>query len=257
MLLYDPDSPSKGTEDNFYNVKRLALNLTDKYKRDQSKITWLSIRLPRNLSVFDPDFTPQIVIADLVMKKFSPESLILFIETKVLLEPEYLNRVRMNTISQWQVFSPIPFVEFQPNIAYSDDTKNSGIDINRNNGRYDNLNYESISFYVKDYQNVRKISQYDIPFIRTDKDILKSFNFIKKNIDSILQLFIVYSNLHSFRAVEPALKILYSELNCQQDSNFYKQEICEERKLQRLGQRRQLANLILDYQETITENSSM
>lgn len=244
--MYNFDSPSKGTTDIFYKIKQMALTLTEKYKRNQSKITWLSIRLPTNSTLLEA--VPQVIIGDLITKKYSPESLILFTETNVLLEPEYLNRVRMNTISQWQIFSPIPFVEFQPNITYFNKKNNVKIDVNRKNGRYDHLNYESISFYVKDYQNIRKLSQYDLPIINYDKDIVKNYKFLQKNHESIFQLFISYSKLHPFRAVEPALKILYSDLNCQY-LNTKKNTTCVERKLQQLGQRRQLANLILDYQK--------
>ncbi|KAF7997580.1 hypothetical protein HCN44_006151 [Aphidius gifuensis] len=248
VLLYNFDSPSKGATDIFYKIKQMALSLTEKYKRNQSKITWLSIRLPTNSTLLEADTVPQVIIGDLITKKYSPESLILFIETNVLLEPEYLNRVRMNTISQWQIFSPIPFVEFQPNITYFNKKNNDKIDVNRKDGRYDHLNYESISFYVKDYQNIRKLSQYDIPIINNDKDIVKNYKFLQQNHESIFNLFILYSKLHPFRAVEPALKILYSHLNCQY-LNIKKNSTCNERKLQQLGQRRQLANLILDYQK--------
>lgn len=59
----------------------------------------------------------------------------------------------MNTISQWQIYSPIPFVEYNPDVAQTENLKQppADIDVNRNAGRYDELNFESISFYVKDY----------------------------------------------------------------------------------------------------------
>lgn len=58
----------------------------------------------------------------------------------------------MNTIKNWQVFSPIPFSEFNPDIVYSDDfVRPKEMDINKNYGHYDTLNNDHISFYVKDY----------------------------------------------------------------------------------------------------------
>lgn len=56
----------------------------------------------------------------------------------------------MNTINQWQVFSPIPFVEFHPDIIYNED-KNIEFDVVRNLGRYNDFNFNSIGFYAKDY----------------------------------------------------------------------------------------------------------
>lgn len=55
----------------------------------------------------------------------------------------------MNTIIGWQIFSPIPFSEFNPII-----TKNPPqqyMDINKRQGHFDTYNTEHISFYVKDY----------------------------------------------------------------------------------------------------------
>lgn len=58
----------------------------------------------------------------------------------------------MNTISQWQVFSPIPFVQYHPDIInYNENTKNTDFDILHNHGRYDTYNFDSVSFYAKDY----------------------------------------------------------------------------------------------------------
>lgn len=58
----------------------------------------------------------------------------------------------MNTISQTQIFSPVPFTEFHPDIAYADaNVQRPELDVNRNYGKYDSYNFNSISFYVKDY----------------------------------------------------------------------------------------------------------
>lgn len=59
----------------------------------------------------------------------------------------------MNTIKDWQVFSPIPFSEFHPDVVYLGDlVRPKEMDINKNYGHYDTLNNDHISFYVKDYQ---------------------------------------------------------------------------------------------------------
>lgn len=98
-MLYNPDSTSKGKEDAFYNIKQQALSLTDKYKKEQMKVAWLSVRLPSPIYFieFDPMLT--VAVADLIAKKFSPESLVLFVETGMELRTDYLNRVSINTIA--------------------------------------------------------------------------------------------------------------------------------------------------------------
>lgn len=58
----------------------------------------------------------------------------------------------MNTISQWQVFSPIPFSEYHPDIVYMESKlKENEFDITRNHGRYDEYNFNHVAFYAKDY----------------------------------------------------------------------------------------------------------
>lgn len=66
----------------------------------------------------------------------------------------------MNTISQWQVFSPIPFVQYNPDIIkYHENSKSIDFDILHNHGRYDKHNFDSVSFYAKDYMTGKYIIQ--------------------------------------------------------------------------------------------------
>lgn len=58
----------------------------------------------------------------------------------------------MNTILHWQIFSPIPFSEFHPDIVYTADLlKPQDLDINKNYGHYDSYSVNHIAFYAKDY----------------------------------------------------------------------------------------------------------
>ncbi|KAG8035704.1 hypothetical protein G9C98_001132 [Cotesia typhae] len=151
VFLY---TDSTKVNDIYAKMKTQVVNLTEKYNKskDLSKIIWLSIQLPE---VDDPRVS--IAITDLIIKKFSPESLILFVQTQMELTTDYLNRIRMNTINQWQIFSPIPFVEYNPNLYQTD--QKSNFDLNHNHGNYDKSNYQSISFYIKDYRSARRASE--------------------------------------------------------------------------------------------------
>ncbi|KAK0089693.1 hypothetical protein PV325_006116 [Microctonus aethiopoides] len=253
VLIYNKESPSKGSDDIYGKIKTYALNFTDQYKRIQSKISWLSIRLPSissNVIKSDPPF--KIAVADLVVQKFSSESLLLFVQTDAILTTEYLNRIRMNTISQWQIYCPIPFVEFHPDLAYADELKKINIDLNRNHGRYDELNYESISFYKIDYQTMRKMNEDYIPITHGDKDIPNKMTIMsdKNVIHSIYELFIFYGKLHVFRAVEPALKIHHNVINCTDELNEYIRQKCVLSNSRQIGHRGQLAKLIKEYHES-------
>lgn len=57
----------------------------------------------------------------------------------------------MNTISRYQIFSPIPFIEFHPDIIYAEEAVANEVDVNSNYGKYDEQNYDNIAFYIRDY----------------------------------------------------------------------------------------------------------
>ncbi|CAK9828439.1 Chondroitin sulfate synthase 2 [Anthophora retusa] len=245
-LLYNFDSTSKGREDLYYEIKQYALLLAEKYKKYQSKITWLSIRLPSNATFLETNQLLNIAITDLCIRKFSPESLILFVETGIQLRLDYLNRVRMNTINQYQVFSPIPFVEYHPDVVHMNDVQVEA-DINRNHGRYDEYNYNSIAFYARDYNAMRRTVEVSIPIIHSDRDISSMMKLSQDiPVTSLFEMFVSFGNVHVLRAVEPALKVKYKNIDCANASNIYK--ICARSRKLHLGRRSQLARLILDYQ---------
>lgn len=91
--MYDFNSASKGKADIYFEIKQYALLLAEKYKKQQSKITWLSIRLPNIVMSVETNQLLNIAVTDLCVRKFAPESLILFIETGIQLRLDYLNRV--------------------------------------------------------------------------------------------------------------------------------------------------------------------
>ncbi|XP_043515784.1 chondroitin sulfate synthase 2 [Frieseomelitta varia] len=247
VLLYDFNSASKGKADIYSEIKQYALLLAEKYKKQQSKITWLSIRLPNIVTSVETNRLLNIAVTDLCVRKFAPESLILFVETGIQLRLDYLNRIRMNTISQYQIFSPIPFMEYHPDIAHINDIKQIDTDINRNHGRFDEYNFNNIAFYVKDYNTMRKTIEASIPIIHSDRDISSVLKFSQSiPVTSLFEMFVSFSNLHILRAIEPALKVRYKNVDYVDiiDNNNF----CTRSKNFHLGRRSQLARLILDYQ---------
>ncbi|KAG7201076.1 hypothetical protein KM043_017619 [Ampulex compressa] len=248
VLLYNTDSPSKGKEDSFYKIKKQALMLTARYKKIQSKVTWLSIRLPANITSVDLEPTLKIAVTDLCARKFSPHSLLHFLETRTRLRMEYLNRVRMNTINQYQIYSPIPFVEFHPDIIYTNIVHNEELDVSRNYGRYDEQNYNNIAFYVRDYITMRRTVEASLPMAHTDKDIPSLLTLSQAlPLRSVLEMFLSFSELHVLRAAEPALKIRYKLQQCSKECNKEIYEACIKSKSVHLGRRGQLAKLLLEY----------
>lgn len=56
----------------------------------------------------------------------------------------------MNTIQNWQVFSPVPFREYHPAIVYEGEPP-AEVELNKQSGHYDSTNTQHISFYASDY----------------------------------------------------------------------------------------------------------
>ncbi|RZF45951.1 hypothetical protein LSTR_LSTR008328 [Laodelphax striatellus] len=266
VFLYDANVPGKGNSDDiFKEIKENAVALSNRFQKDGSKIAWLSIKLPSLSSQYTSvhqallDFA----IADLALKKFPAESLMLFCQTNMDIKQDYLNRVRMNTIIQWQIFSPVPYTEFNPAIVYGPETaRPADLDINKNVGHFDSHNTKHISFYNEDYATARKALESTIPMVKNDKDILNLFqnqaaNLTHYAVHTLYSMFVRKSNVHVLRGVEPSLRLRYEEKSCPVDNQSSPSATstglyndCILTRSLNLGTRSQLAKLILDYQVT-------
>lgn len=109
VFLYQANSPSKTPDDVFYNLKMLALNLSEKYKNDGSRIAWLSIRLPEKFiethpresaaaisSVYGRQEVLGLVMTDLALRKIGLDSLVMVVSNEMSLRQDFLNRVRQS-----------------------------------------------------------------------------------------------------------------------------------------------------------------
>ncbi|PSN43934.1 Chondroitin sulfate synthase 2 [Blattella germanica] len=256
VLLYDPSLPGKGTKDDiFLSVKEMALSLSERYKKDGSKIAWVSIKVPTSNGLVNEPLL-EFAMADLVVRKFSPESLILICKSNMDVRQDYLNRVRMNTISGWQIFSPVPFSEYHPDIVYSaSNTQPKELDIDKSYGHYDTREFGHIAFHARDYTTARKRVENMIPVIRSDRDIhsLMGINYNGHTMPpiSLYGMFVQSANLHVLRAIEPGLRLRHRERNCEDTDTQ-----CIEARAFNLGSKSQLAQLILEYMSSQMITSS-
>lgn len=94
---------------------------------------------------------------------------------------------------------------------------------------------------------MRKTIEASIPIIHSDRDILSILK-LSQNIpvSSLFEMFVSFSNMHTLRAIEPALKVRYTNITCINNTNI--NMFCTQLKNRYLGRRSQLARLILDYQ---------
>jgi chondroitin polymerizing factor len=221
VLMYREKSSSKGNDDVFLAVKNLALSLTEKYKNDGSRIAWVSIRLPVE---FSADFDENDVLlssmygrneilsfaaTDLALRKIGLESLVMICSNSAAFRPDFLNRVRMNTIQGFQVFSPIGFTLYP--CRWTKMCKEcDSCDVAQSSGYFDRHNYDVISFYSHDYVDARKRMEDILPIVRSDKDIINLvYDSERKSgqLANIMDMFVKSGmEIHVLRGIEPNLK---------------------------------------------------
>ncbi|TDG41640.1 hypothetical protein AWZ03_011938 [Drosophila navojoa] len=225
IFLYRLESPSKGDDDPFKSLKKLALDLSSKYKTDGSRIAWVSIRLPEQLStepvhpedwlmhasMYGPRQLLSLAVADLALPKLGLESLVLLATPSMLFRTDFLNRVRMNTIQGFQVYAPIGFQLYPCNWAHFCKECDT-CDISQSSGYFDRQNQDVIAFYSRDYVQARKLlDPLGLPIMRSDLDIDQLLLATSKprtsKIESILDMFVAAQHtVHILRAVEPHLR---------------------------------------------------
>ncbi|KAJ8951127.1 hypothetical protein NQ318_021571 [Aromia moschata] len=239
VLLYQYNSESKGTTDPFSDVKNFVTKAAVKYKNDDAKIAWVSIRLPESpvpLTVED-NKSLNFATVDLALRKVGVDSLTLVLSVYCNITVDFLNRVRMNTILNHQIFSPIPFRQYDPKIS-----QYKSLEVNKNTGHFDREEYRFISFYGRDYVIARKKYQHKMPLIRTDNDIVSILGDEHKNVGNLFEMFVKYTDtLHCMRATEMSLKVVYHEENDKTRKNLF------------LGNEAELAKLLLTKRDEIIE----
>lgn len=115
VLLYRANSPNKNKDDVFAEPKRVALEISDKYKADGSRIAWVSIRLTEKFSGMDPTDSSvmlrsmygnnevlSLISTDLALRKIGLESLVMISSSSMAFRADFLNRVRIIILQQKQ-----------------------------------------------------------------------------------------------------------------------------------------------------------
>ena len=170
------------------------------------------------------------ILCSQVSEHLSDNSLILTCTMGMQLNQEMLNRVRINTVAGWQVFFPVGFWQFKPNLIYDKKPYPTEIEFNSKAGHYDVLSYEHGSFYNSDYKAARS-----------------SLTPAQLANCDVYEMFVKNGNIHLFRAVEPEFKHFYMQLECKPSSPTALYERCMERKSLNLATRAQLAKRIFQY----------
>jgi hypothetical protein len=233
------------------NDKKLCTFLNDTIKELTKKYTSLIKTNSRilqyqltitNETIFFSDGLKQLTVADYMSSKLSIDGLILITTSCAELQPEFLNRVRLNTIKGNQVFFPIPFNEYSPNVIYPSRPFPLDVEIHKNVGYFNLETYEYVSYYNLDYILTRNEYLKNLKL----KNPLKITNYLTDLYD----LFSTNRALNNLRATDQALKCRWSLINdCDKKklnnySNNEKQRCLNQRDYS-LGTKTQLAMYLM------------
>lgn len=228
LFIYDPvEAQQVNQNDIFAGVKTKISAYESKYPT--VKIPWISVKTE----------TPsQIKFMDIISKKHPVDTLFFLANVNTNVDSEFLNRCRMNSINNWQVFFPIHFQDYNPDVAYHKQERPATVDLVRDAGHFDRWSFAEACFYNSDYMATRTQMVADV---QENEEILESLD--------IYDIFVKYSGLHVFRAVEPALHQQYSYQACNprlSEDIYYR---CVQSNLEGLGSRSQLAMLLFDLEQ--------
>ena len=226
LLFHKTPSPSSKElkAENVEDIKRLI----SKYNSRIAKSNVNSVRvgyMVTPLSKATVKSALQTGVDNVIRRIVGTTALILIADVNLTLKDEFLNRVRMNTILNWQVFSPIPFLEYNPSVYLrkSKAEARREFDVSKTSGYFESNMLRYISFYAADYVIGTFLQLLSI--LMTFMHATECNNFfliisarklstntivVAENSDefsSFLHLFLRSSNLTVFRAAEPSLRV--------------------------------------------------
>uniref|UniRef100_A0A8D1H265 Hexosyltransferase n=1 Tax=Sus scrofa TaxID=9823 RepID=A0A8D1H265_PIG len=243
LLVYGPREGGRGAPDPFLGVKAAAAELERRYPR--TRLAWLAVRA---------EAPSQVRLMDVVSKKHPVDTLFFLTTVWTRPGPEVLNRCRMNAISGWQAFFPVHFQEFNPALAPQrsppgppgagpDPPSPPGADPSRGapvGGRFDRQASAEGCFYNADYLAARARLAGELAG-QEEEEALEGLE--------VMDVFLRFSGLHLFRAVEPGLVQKFSLRDCSPRLSEELYHRCRLSNLEGLGGRAQLAMALFEQEQ--------
>uniref|UniRef100_G1TZM3 Hexosyltransferase n=1 Tax=Oryctolagus cuniculus TaxID=9986 RepID=G1TZM3_RABIT len=243
LLVYGPREGGRGAPDPFLGVKAAAADLERRYPG--TRLAWLAVRA---------EAPSQVRLMDVVSKKHPVDTLFFLTTVWTRPGPEVLNRCRMNAISGWQAFFPVHFQEFNPALspqrsppgppgAGPDPPSPPGADPSRGapvGGRFDRQASAEGCFYNADYLAARARLASELAG-QEEEEALEGLE--------VMDVFLRFSGLHLFRAVEPGLVQKFSLRDCSPRLSEELYHRCRLSNLEGLGGRAQLAMALFEQEQ--------
>ncbi|XP_029089503.1 chondroitin sulfate glucuronyltransferase isoform X2 [Monodon monoceros] len=243
LLVYGPREGGRGAPDPFLGVKAAAAELERRYPG--TRLAWLAVRA---------EAPSQVRLLDVVSKKHPVDTLFFLATVWTRPGPEVLNRCRMNAISGWQAFFPVHFQEFSPALAPQrspqgppgagpDPPSPPGAEPARGaplGGRFDRQASAEGCFYNADYLAARARLAGELAG-QEEEEALEGLE--------VMDVFLRFSGLHLFRAVEPGLVQKFSVRDCSPRLSEELYHRCRLSTLEGLGARAQLAVALFEQEQ--------
>uniref|UniRef100_A0A3Q4MRA1 Hexosyltransferase n=1 Tax=Neolamprologus brichardi TaxID=32507 RepID=A0A3Q4MRA1_NEOBR len=232
LFIYDPfDAQRVSQTDVFAGVKAMIGEVEKRY--GDVKIPWISVKT---------EVPSQVKLMDIISKKHPVDTLFFLASVWTEVNADFLNRCRMNSISNWQVFFPIHFQEYNPAVLYRDQqpsaASSSAASESLRDGHFDRHVFDEACFYNADYMTARTKMAADI---LDNEELLESMD--------VYDIFVRYSGLHVFRAVEPALIQKYVQRTCNPRFSEDIYHRCVLSNLEGLGSRSHLAMALFEQEQ--------
>uniref|UniRef100_A0A0N5B8P1 Hexosyltransferase n=1 Tax=Strongyloides papillosus TaxID=174720 RepID=A0A0N5B8P1_STREA len=224
----------------------------------------------------DSDTMIQIAAMNEVVDRYGQQMVYLLLSPHADYSKEFMDRVRINTIRHFQVFFPIPFVQFNPLVVNADKIINNLASEHENvqDSFKQDINEDELSLdlLVEDQELIKKILAINelYPIADNTKEIIvhKDFGFFDTNDFSCLSLygsdylavrkrieekgkmydlsslFLNIDDIHFLRTIEPLIKIRSYTRECSEEFSKHDLERCYASRKMSYGSKAQLANIV-------------
>ena len=203
--------------------------------RTQLTVTYHTLLLP---SSSIPLHSHPIYLLDFFQTRLRANGLIFITNPYVDIDSDFLNRCRLNTIENVQIFFPIAFYQYHPYIITRtfNVTDNSTIDLHKSHGWFNSYTFDHIGLYMNDYLTIKN---------------LISHQNISTLTMNLYDLFVQLTDVHILRAPDQSLRVHYRSIECNVtlQSNPVEYDRCLMQREKGLASRSQLATIIVDNEQ--------
>ncbi|XP_071450437.1 chondroitin sulfate synthase 1 [Hetaerina americana] len=173
------------------------------------------------------------------------DALLFLVDVDIAFTPEALRRIRLNTIKGHQVYFPVVFSEFDPEVVHANTTSRESMNhfiINDDQGYWRNYGFGIVSVYHSDLKAVGGMDTSIRGWGKEDVDLYEKFIRAGK----------LGSENHSsgskkvkiFRAADPGLVHIFHLVHCDPNLEATQLLMCQGTRANTFGGTHQLANII-------------